>query len=288
MRSLAEAAFISPTDSPESKYFTKKLMNNIAVREGVFDIRDGKFYEPEPDCASPCALTMWRFGRDISAGGMNNPLRFPEKGGDGLVDPGVLDTALVQAAGSPWQQHFVHMALGWMEEMGFEEVKPLQRALMANFIEQLQHPDYNPTLAAAYRMPIRRKPDGQYFDTWAEVRNAFKEPLRSDTRFEANRLTSAYGYPYMMTGASSFAYGQKTASGFDGVRAYLWARSSVRLEMYKEDPTWALVPHPRRMAGDEQAASIQRQMPAWYKAPKRPAKLMQVVAQGAESVAAFE
>lgn len=288
MRSLAEAAFISPTGSPESRYFNQKLMNNIAVREGVFDIRDGRFHEPAPDCAAPCTETRWRFGRDISAGGRQNPLRFPESGGTDLVDASVMDPAQVQMAGSPWQQHLMHMSLGWIEDMGYEEVKPLRQALMANLIEQLQHPDYNPTLAAAYRVPIRRKPDGLFFDSWAAVRSAFNEPLRSEMRFADSRLGSGFGYPYMMAGASSFGYGQKTASGFDGIRAWLWARSSVRLEIYREDPTWALTPHPRRMSSDEQAAALRRQAPGWYKAPKKPAKLMQVVAQGTEAQPALD
>lgn len=248
---LAEAAFISPTQSPESRYFNNKLKNNIAVREGVFEITDGGFYEPAPGCAFPCTATKWRFGRDISAGGLKNPLRLPEVGATGLVDANWMDPAQTQAGGSPWQQHFVHMALGWIEDMGYEEVKPLQQALVANLIEQLQYPGYNPTLAAAYRMPIKRKSDGAYFDTWAAVRGAFNEPYRSEVGFSPARLDSAFGYPYMMAGASSYAYGQRTASGCDGTQAYLWARSAVRLEAYREDPTWALVPHPKRLSGNK-------------------------------------
>src|SRR2546425_4871875 len=41
---LAHAALAAPDGSPEKAYFQQKLNNNIAVREGKYNITDGAFY----------------------------------------------------------------------------------------------------------------------------------------------------------------------------------------------------------------------------------------------------
>jgi galactose mutarotase-like enzyme len=45
-RAIGEAAYLAPDGSPEKKYFTQKMLDNIAVREGAFDIQNGSFFAP--------------------------------------------------------------------------------------------------------------------------------------------------------------------------------------------------------------------------------------------------
>ncbi len=44
LRTLAHAAFMNPDGTPEKAYFTQKLLNNIAIREGKLDVRNGYGY----------------------------------------------------------------------------------------------------------------------------------------------------------------------------------------------------------------------------------------------------
>jgi hypothetical protein len=84
-RSIAEAASLAPDGTPEKKYFTDKLMNNLAVREGSFNVTNGYFYQP---CSTNpfnkwTETSIWCIGKN-AFNKFPNPLYFLS----GLVEHG--------------------------------------------------------------------------------------------------------------------------------------------------------------------------------------------------------
>lgn len=267
LRSLAQALWIAPQDTPEHFYFTEKLNNNIAVREGQFEVQDGHFYEPAPDCAVPCRTTRWRFGRDYIGRNIPNPLHFPEVGGTGDNINGTIDKQRVYAVGSPWQSNYLHCALGHIEELGFTQIAPLRRTLASNLIQQLQRPDFNPYLATEYRMPLKRLPDRAFFDNWADVRAGYIESLQNRTT--SDRFGSVGdSYAHIVRAAASFMTGIIEENGFSGQKAYEWIHSQLSTDPRAFDPTWAFAP--RASGGGEGSVAIEtkRVNPSWFKVGK--------------------
>lgn len=232
LRTLAHAAFAAPDGSAEKAYFLEKLYNNIAVREGFLDIRDGRFYDPSPG-------SMWRWGRQVMAGNRANPLRYMDLN-DAYSDVGgFIGTARV---GAPWMMNFVHVVMGHLEELGFP-VDRLRREMALHLLGQLLHPDYNPYLTGAYRMPVLRAPDREFFQDWASVRAAFPDTLRDIQSWpQKDEHDAEHGYPNILRAAVSFMATLRL-NGYDGWRAWEWVQAHVNSrQQLMENPKWAFLP----------------------------------------------
>lgn len=242
LRTLAQTAFAAPDDSPEKSYFTDKLNKNIAVKEGKYELTTGNYYEPAPDCKAPCKDTLWRFGRDYIGMGLHNPLHFAELGTPGQIDAATLDKSVVYAAGTPWEANFLHVVLGYIEDLGFQQVHPMRMQIAVNLVHQLQDPKFNPYLAGEYRTPERRLPDQAFYDNWADVRRGYLPAIQDMGAFPAARLAGADTYPFILKAAASYVADVTDADGVSGQAGYDWIAGKLRHDLYGTDPTWALVP----------------------------------------------
>lgn len=266
LRTLAEAAFASEDLTPEKSYFESKLQNNIAAREGKLDVHNGTYYDPRPECKFPCAASAWRYGRDYPGLNIPNPLHFAELGAFGSLQDPVINYGVTKSEGSPWQHHYLHVAVGHIRDLGYVEIEPQRRALAENLIAQILSPDYNPYMAAAYRLPLISKETGNFFTTWADTLNGFQEPYKSSREFPAERLNIPYGYPYVLLAALSYAADVRHPDGYSGMDAYEWDRGKVNYELLTTDPSWAI--KPRRITAE--AAQMGKVIqPSWYRKKER-------------------
>jgi hypothetical protein len=192
MRSVALAAFMAPDSSPERVYYTEKLNNNIAIREGRYGIEDGNYYEP---CTTMPfnALTetsKWCWGKYlVGENGKANPLHMLHPGSAG-VDSG-MHAAQVGTGSSPWMWNFVHHVFGWLDTgLDFTQINPLRTTLILHLLHQLRDPDFNPYLTDSYQNPVKTPAvGGPYFSSWADLKAVYLEPDRP-----AFNSTSSIGY----------------------------------------------------------------------------------------------
>ena len=262
LRNLVEAIVMTPDATPEKSYFHSKLQNNVALREGFFDLREGLFFEPASDCAAPCRQSLWRVGRDIVANGWDNPLKIMEYGNDGLIDVRVLDKAQLKAAGSPWMMNFVHATLGLAEDFGFGEVGPLRRTMAEHLIGQLLNRDFNPYLVDSYRIGTLGA-DGTPMKTWQEVLSAYLPIYKERTAFPPSSLNCADCYANIAKGTSSWLVGISTSSGLSGTEAFLWLHRNLPInEAVLSDPRWSILP---RRVPPELGSRYMMTDPKWVK-----------------------
>jgi hypothetical protein len=260
LRTLAQTAATSPDDTPEKAYFNTALLNNIAVREGRYEVTDGAFYEPAPLCPAPCRSSFWRYGRDVAAEGRINPLHFAANGA--APDSDQVDRNKTAFVNAPWMDNFLRSALAHVEELGYVEAQAVRRTLGLNLIWQLQHPDYSPVLATMYRMPARGK-DGKYFSAWAEVKDAFTAQMQA-LKSPPSDTMCAFCYTYVLRGAAATVAAYTTPDGFSGEEAFRWVEKAAPLDGMSADPTWAFAPRPSR-AAQESASQLLRRKPRWLK-----------------------
>ena len=206
LRTLGETAFLAPDGSPEKKYFTRMMDNNIAVREGVYDIRDGAFCNP--DQTGACTDPRWKWGRKAVGADMPNPLYLVSVGAacsdGGQVCDSDVNPAKATRANSPWMFNYTHAVWGRLREMGFPIAK-LQSTTAKSLLHQILDPTYNPYMVEEYRIPTTDKA-GNYFTSWRTLAEAY---LSSDLRL-AKREFSIFpslvegSYVHIARGAASY------------------------------------------------------------------------------------
>lgn len=245
LRTLGHSAFISPDNTYEKSYFTEKLFNNIAVREGKHDIKDGVFYQP---CATnpyndATETSKWCWGRNTESlgAGMENPLHFdghPEGFSRENLKPGAsgylgntLELAKIADADHVWKLNFLQITYSHLTELGFP-IRKLRDTVILNLLGQLQHPDYNPNLIEYSRIPTLRA-DGKYFDNWKDVKDAFVDSLENSTV-----MSPGNAYNVEARAAASFLPGINDGS-LSGQAA--WDFISSRTSP-KKFPNWAWLP----------------------------------------------
>jgi len=258
LRTLGHSAFISPDNSYEKAYYTEKLHNNIAIREGQYDIKDGSFYEP---CTtSPfnekTETSKWCWGRNSEyvAGGRSNPLYLPWT----LITdtPSItsgMEADKVHMVTSQWHNQYNHIAYSHLVELGFP-IKKLRDATILNLLGQLASPDYNPNLIILIEgMPGLRKSDKQYFDNWGAMKDAFVDSLENRTSIPVNDA-----YAVEARAAATYLPGINSGS-MSGQAAWEWisARASVMSTKSKQVlyPQWAYLPRNTFVSSDKIAPS---------------------------------
>jgi hypothetical protein len=240
LRNVAHAALAAPDGTPEKAYFKQKLDYNIAVREGKYDIKNGAFYSPcrtRPYSAEK-ESSPWCWGRNTVAGGKKNPLHFLEAGAANMLEG--LNKATVFAGSSPWMLNYNHIVLGYLKELGFPAGK-LQEVAAKNLLNQILNPDYNPFLIASYRIPVRKRPEGVFFDSWAAVKAGYIDSSRQALP-ESQTTDVEHGYAHIARAAASFLPGIRDG-GLRGEDAWDWMNANVsHQDLLHDNPKWALTP----------------------------------------------
>lgn len=273
LRNLTHAAVMSPSGSAEKEYFTRKVEHFLAILEGVFDIRDGAFYEP---CAAgtfnAARTTRWCWGRNVVARNLTNPLlAFELPPGE----PGIGTTLMwthndfpkapasatlpqagaipVYSGGSEWMIYYNQLVTGNMIDLGFKQAAEVHaRTLTARLLHILRDPAASPYLTAAYQMPVTKcepRLDSRsnqftcasagYFSTWDEIKRGFKELPSS---FPLQHIADPeHGYAIVGRSAASYLY-PLNADGLSGKEAWNWLDSKIDSKVMDENPMWAIVP----------------------------------------------
>jgi hypothetical protein len=152
-------------------------------------------------------------------------------------------------AESPWQQNYVNVAWGYVEELGFTEITPLRHATAKNLLHMILDPLFSPKyLLGGYFMGTRRfAPDclqSEPFATWPEVIDSITklELGNAQTRWAAGAGNAQGGYPTIALGASSFLVGVNDGP-FAGIDALAWMKAHVANQgALHDNPMWAFLP----------------------------------------------
>jgi hypothetical protein len=240
MRTVAHSAWIAPDGSPEKTYFFQKLEYNIAVHEGLMNVTNGPFYgDPR-----------WTWGQSISTG-LPNPLGWISHNlgyeltqGTGYVDP-----TKACFADAPWQQNYVNVSWGHIEELGFTDITPTRQASAKNLLHMILDPTYSPkNLIAGYLVGTRAFATNCFaslpFTTWPQVVASITptELGYAATRWEEGATNAQGAYPAIAFGASSFLIGISDGP-YTGADAWTWMQNNVSNQSYLNDnPMWAFVP----------------------------------------------
>jgi hypothetical protein len=142
LRTLANAAFILPSDRPLTRYFQSKLEGNL--RE---------------------IARRYVTGREMAAAGEL----------EGYI-PGPY---AVEGTVPPWQDDYVAIVLGWISSMGFGEARPILE-WMTNFVAgRFTSGDrgYDPIYGTPYFLYVQEPGGDHRFSTWA---SAFKRTFDPD------------------------------------------------------------------------------------------------------------
>ncbi len=240
-RSIAETASIAPDGTPEKKYFTDKLMNNLAVREGSFNVTNGYFYQP---CSTNpfnkmAETSIWCIGKN-AFNKFPNPLNFLS-GGYGA--DGEADTSKASRVSIPFQNAFLHVVFGHIEELGYPQIGPMRERFAQNLLGQVFDPSYSPYYTQDYRTPSMDL-SGNYFQTWAQVKDAMQLQYQLRTSGFVNDGDYEGGYSVLSYGASSFLT-KFSYNGRSGLDAWEWYRTHIGYQdRFNGSPKWAFLPRP--------------------------------------------
>ena len=256
LRALAHAAYFAPDGTAEKTYFSQKLNNNIAMREGRLGVRDGAFYDPAPNCASPCTSVPWRFGRDVVSGSKPNPLYYLSPGSTGLITG--IDPAKAIYQMAPWMANFQYLVYGHIEDLGFK-IQTLRKTALRHLLHQLADPAYNPWLSDFVQIPVQRTTAAgqtEYFSNWGQVKDAFTAAMQNRQAFTSETDTE-HGYANIARAAASYLTDVDDVS-IRGVNAWNWIeRATNNKQLLSVDPKWAIVP--RSAASQNLAATFYRE-----------------------------
>jgi hypothetical protein len=107
-----------------------------------------------------------------------------------------------------------------------------------HLINQLTAPGYSPYLVSSYRIATVRSADSHYFETWSELKSAYKSSYDPVAVFNYNLDDPEHGYAYIALCAASMIYDQP-----NGAQAWLWIRDMVLSNSrLNQNPKWAITP----------------------------------------------
>ncbi len=193
-RTRIRAAMLAPDNAPEKDYYQGLTDDAIAIWEGEHNITNTKHYQ------SP----SWNWGYNILGGNDPSPLYHWRKENTGTAQASCLDLNLVCEASSPWMDNFLIFALGRGEELGYES-ELLRQWMATHLIGQLTHPDYDPYLAASYRIPTTSQPNCEWFNSWADMANTFGSSCTASiVDFNNRKNNGEHGYTNIALAATAY------------------------------------------------------------------------------------
>jgi hypothetical protein len=262
LRNIAHAAVMTPDDQPEKGYVRDKVLDNIAVKEGYLNVRDGEFVD-----SSRKALYEW--GRETVAFarmGVENPLGFlaypPQNGNVNPKDLKV-NPAKTHQVHSAWQFHFNYLVWGHMEELGFP-IRPLRVAGLKFVLHELRDPEFNPYLTSAYIIPIGPAKD-TYFHTWGQVLDGYQDSFKYTKTWLEGVGDPELGYGAIAMAAASYLTDVNDGN-LRGAEAWQWIRDNLpRQELFNENPKWALTPRGPDAAVEARINTWDKRFRVWNK-----------------------
>lgn len=245
LRTMAHAAFINPDATPEKSYFTQKLLNNIAIMEGRFDVEDGYGYTGDN--------TKWQWGytRQSAVQGsveqtthIANPLNL--FGVDWSSSTEGIDTSVTERVDSLWMVHYAKVMLAMIEDLGYP-VTALRKKLAIPEIHIIKDPTFNPYLTASYRMPVFATATHSWFTTWAGLLSGFDSTRQTQSAWTAGSTNGGEGYPFIARATAQFMEDVDVPSlsctPTCGVQARMWMNNNVpNQSQLNDNPKWAFVP----------------------------------------------
>ena len=137
--------------------------------------------------------------------------------------------------------NFLYIVLGHLDEFG-APVTAWRRKITTNLLDRLTHPDFNPYLVSAYRMPVLTK-EGKFFTDWRSVLLAYQPEFQTMTTWPDFAFpNSPAGYVFIALAAASYLP-ELSNEGRTGEAAWQWMSQNVKNKnILNSDPTWAIVP----------------------------------------------
>jgi hypothetical protein len=206
LRTLANAAFLLPARDPLQAYFEGRLAANL---QAITD--------------------RYVQGHEVDAAGELKGY---------LPGPYAVDGAV-----APWQDDYLVMVLGWIDQMGFRQARPVLH-WMANFTAGRftnGARGYDPIYGTPYFLYVREPNDGPWINTWA---GAFQRTFDPD-----KKPVTSLDYPDWGGGYAALARGAlatllnvdpspQVAAAYDFVHEHTRAMT----DHYAQDPTFAIAP----------------------------------------------
>jgi hypothetical protein len=224
LRTLAQAAYITPNSSPLKGTFLRQLKANVGWYESTY-------------------------ARNPSA----NQLHFiPEN--DAPYDGG--------RAIAPWQDDFFTWSAGYVQGLGDVEALPLVRWKGGFSVGRLTAPGFCWIIGSAYTLRVRASAQSDYYRTFANVYDASLPALLKQPAEPGRKLACAS--PEMAAALGSSSAGEMVAepTSTDGYSAYMQPAVAAAVDAgtpgaetawrvlkdrsskpdFSKDPTWAIVP----------------------------------------------
>ena len=221
MRTVGEAAFISPDGSPEAAYFNSKLQNAIASDEGAHNLA----------LTNSSETTYYNFGKNtrLKNGNGNggcgsnltaSPLGLWWCGNAGQVDGSL--TARAETGTKFWMENFYVIALGMLRDFGYPTDHILQfTAIRTNGLMLSTATPNMQFLARSYVVPGMDSNTNNWIQSWAAFDSStYFSPVYAswDTANESGSWDNAY--QAIARAAAAYEYPYTDANGLSGATAW--------------------------------------------------------------------
>lgn len=212
LRTLANAAFILPSDDPDSRYFKNKLQANL--QEIISRYINGHALD--------------------GAGELKGYLPGPYA---------------VEGTTPPWQSNYLIIVLGWIDRMGFAQARPVLD-WMGNFSAGLftsGDRGYDPIYGTPYFLYVQDPETGQLINTWA---GAFRRTFDPATKPVRALDYPDWGGGYAAVARAALASLITSTGSARARQAYRFVldNTPAMTANYAKDPVFAIVPTPESQA----------------------------------------
>jgi uncharacterized membrane protein len=239
-RAVGYAAFLAPDSDPEQQYFKDKLLNNLAMQEGVHGIAQ----DVTTGVTNPADLTAsWTFGRDRNENSqatstptgyqMSSPSPLGAWQNDSASasyaqNETYLANASLRDAQASFQENYVSMPLGMIRQMGIETVatKSLLTYMAIRPIHILLDPAVSPYFIGEYAFP-QRLANGTWIPDWATWKTLYNAGAKA-TCYECPPGSAWYHAVQNMAALSFMAdLTLKDGSGYTGQQAWNYFKNTM-------------------------------------------------------------
>ena len=206
LRSVVDAAVMTPDSMPEKAYLNEKIANNLTRWNTMFIGSEGPSI------------------RSYGAGSYT---------GDPSIDP-----ANCSYASGIWQDDYLTWAFVHAYQMGYPALDLVHwggRGVIDRFTDW---PGWNRFRGAPYAMPVMGKDGGSnaiQYATWADVNNGFSDKV-GPANF-GGAAGNPNSYEYAARGVIAL-----TSNLGNGTAVWNWIRGQLPASTYTSDPRWAFVP----------------------------------------------
>lgn len=263
LRDLSQGAWAAPDGSAEKQYLTSKIMRNIAIDEGRYNVVDGSFYSPCPTPSAPNDDSPWCIGRYKANNADLTGVYSIEVPGQPLCSSSNTDCTQNYYEASVWMDSYNHLAMAHSEALGVTQWSTVRSRIARGFIDRATRDDYNMFLLGTYREPAMPcLPEGTPqgggcagqtytsgaqvgFSTFANLKAAHLSANQSLTAFDPSTVDDYFGGTMQVTWAGFAAVPGIAGSQASGLRAYERLKGTIRAQSYAALPQWAIAPRER-------------------------------------------